>query len=151
MSKTQVPAVEGLFTMDSNAPQLIGGKGKSRDSYFFPKDLAGRDPACIDDVDSDGNSQIEEVLLSNKGKVWSFTTADYRPPPPYISDISEEEWQPFVLAAVELEKEKLVVLGQMVEGTKLVDMKIGMEVELTLEVLHSDEENEYMMWKWKAV
>ena len=140
MPKTQIPIVEGLFTLDKNEPHLIGGRGKTRESYFFPKDLAGRDPACV------GETEFEEVLLSNKGTVWSFTTSDYAPPPPYVA---KEPWVPFVLAAVKLEKEKLVVLGQMVEDTNLADMKIGMPVELTLGVLYEDEDKEYLVWKWK--
>lgn len=146
MTKKQIPAVEGLFTTIKNdgveEPYLIGGRGKSRESYFFPKDLAGRDPASVTD------SEIEEVLLSRQGKVWSFTTGGYAPPPPYIA---KEPWEPFVLAGVLLEKEKLVVLGQMVEGTQLEDMKIGMNVELVIDTLYEDEENEYLVWKWKTI
>ena len=36
MTKTQVPAVEGLFTM-GDEPRLIGGRGRARGSYFFPE------------------------------------------------------------------------------------------------------------------
>ncbi len=133
--------MDGLFTMDEQEPHLIGGVGKARKSYFFPKDLAGKDPYCVDEA------EFDEVLLSRKGKVWSYTSAGYAPPPPYKA--VKDPWEPFVLAGVELEKEKLVVLGQMAGDVKLEDMSIGMAVELTLDVLYEDEENEYLVWKWK--
>ena len=50
-----------------------------------------------------------------------------------------------------LSKERMVVLGQMVEGTEVSDLKAGMEVELVLEKLYEDEASEYMVWKWKPV
>lgn len=141
MTKTQVPAVEGLFTMEAE-PRLIGGKGRGRDSYFFPKNLAGADPGLISDPERD------EVLLSRTGTVWSYTSMEYAPPAPYPTP---EPYEPFVLAAVELDEEKLVVLGQMVVGTKLADVSVGMRVELTIEVLYEDDDNEYMIWKWQPL
>ena len=41
MSKNRIPAVDGMFTMDFENPQLIGGRSKSTGSYYFPKDLSG--------------------------------------------------------------------------------------------------------------
>ena len=38
-TKTRVPAVEGLHTMEGE-PRLIGGKVPGRETYFFPKHLA---------------------------------------------------------------------------------------------------------------
>ena len=138
--KTRVPAVDGLFTMDDE-PRLIGGKGKTRGSYYFPKDMGGNDPANWLDTER------EEVLLSRTGKVWSFTASGYQPPPPYL--LRAEPYEPFVLAAVELDNESIVVLGQMIPGTSVEDMSVGMRVELTLDVLYEDDEHEYMVWKWK--
>jgi uncharacterized OB-fold protein len=135
-----VPAVEGLFTMDTDQPHLIGARGTSQESYFFPKDLAGSDPGCRGD-------DLEEVLLSRTGTVWSFTTSHYPPPEPYL--IQTEPYEPFVLAAVELDEQSLVVLGQMVPGTTLEEMAVGMRVELALDVLYSDDEHDYMVWKWQ--
>ena len=43
-TRTPVPAVEGLFTMDPQDPHLIGARGVTQKSYFFPKNLAGSDP-----------------------------------------------------------------------------------------------------------
>ena len=89
-TKQRVPAVEGLFTMDAEQPALIGGKARTRGSYFFPKHLGGSDPLCVGD-------EIDEVLLSRRGKVWSWTTSSYPPPPPFI--VQTEPYVPIVIAA----------------------------------------------------
>ena len=140
MAKNRVPAVEGMFTMDDDTPHLIGGKGRTRGSYFFPKDMAGGDPACVADDDR------EEVLLSRFGKVWSFTTSSYPPPLPYV--VTTEPFEPLVIAAVHLEPENLVVCGQMMPGISIDDMEVGMDVELRIDTLFEDDENEYVVWKW---
>ena len=53
--------------------------------------------------------------------------------------------------AVELEKEKMVVLGQCVSDTNIEDLNVGMEMELALDVLYEDDDNEYLIWKWKPI
>lgn len=142
-AKPRVPVVPGLFTMeDPGHPRLIGGKGQAQGSYFFPRDLAGADPACVADAER------EEVLLSATGTVWSFTAMNYQPPPPYPQS---DNYEPFVLAGVELDNEKLVVLGQMVAGTDIATVSVGQRVELTVEPHHEDDEFEYMMWKWRPL
>ena len=135
-----MPAVDGLFTMD-DPPHLIGGKGRTRGSYFFPKDGAGGDPACYGDDDR------EEVLLSRTGTVWSYTTSSYPPPLPYM--VTTEPFEPLVIAAVELDDQKLVVCGQMVDGVDVADMSVGMRVEMTLDTLYSDDDHDYLVWKWQ--
>lgn len=139
MTKTRVPAVEGFFTMD-DPPALIGGRGRSRGSYFFPKDMAGGDPGCV------GDAERDEVLLSRTGKIWSYTTSSYPPPLPYV--VTTEPFEPIVIAAVHLEAENLVVCGQMMPGVSVDDLSVGMPVELTLDVLYEDDDHEYLVWKW---
>lgn len=134
-----MPAVEGLFTLDADEPRLIGGRARSRGSYFFPKSLAGSDPACLGD-------EIEEVLLSRTGRLWSFTTGEYAPPAPFV--IPGDEFEPYVIAAVRLAEEDLVVLGQVVAGVSVDDLSMGMEMELAIDVLYSDDEHDYLVWKW---
>jgi uncharacterized OB-fold protein len=140
-TKTRVPAVEGLFTMDEAAPQLIGGRSASG-SYFFPKALAGGDPTAA-------TSDLEEVLLSRRGRIWSYTNSAYPPPKPFV--VRTEPFVPVVIAAVELEVEKMTVLGQVVDGYSVDDLRIGQEVELVLDVLDEDDEHEYLVWKWRPV
>jgi uncharacterized OB-fold protein len=141
MAKTRVPAVEGLFTMDEGDPHLIAGRAPNG-SYFFPKDLGGSDPYSP-------LGPIEEVLLSNRGRIWSYTDSRYTPPLPFIP--RTEPFVPVVIAAVELPAEKMVVLGQVVDGVTTDDLEVGMEVEMVLGTLYEDDEHDYVVWKWKPV
>jgi uncharacterized OB-fold protein len=107
---------------------------------FFPKaSFACRNPAC------DG-TEFEEVPLSRRGRVWSYTTNHYAPPAPYVSP---DPFEPYSVAAVELSEEKVVVLGQ-VEGSA-DSLRVGAEMELVLSPLFTDDEGEHVVWKWKVV
>ena len=41
-----------------------------------------------------------------------------------------------------------MVLGQVVAGVSVDELRVGMEMELTLDVLYSDDEHDYLVWKW---
>lgn len=141
-AKQRVPVVEGMFTL-GDEPHLIGGKVPGRESYFFPKHLAGGDPAAI------GAGELEEVLLSRRGRVWSYTSSDYPPPAPFVA--ATDPYEPITIAAVELEKEKMVVLGQCVAGVTPADLTVGTEMELVVDTLYEDDDHEYLVWKWRPV
>ena len=155
MSKTRVPAVEGLFTLDDDEPRLIGGRVPGTESYFFPKHLGGADPrvavepkrCCSAARGRVGPVELEEVLLSRRGRVWSYTTSHYPPPPPFV--VTSEPYEPITIAAVELEAEKMVVLGQCIAGVGPGDLEVGMEMELTVDTLYSDDDCDYLVWKWR--
>ena len=68
--------------------------------------------------------------------MWSYTDAQYQPPPPYIPPT--DPFEPFALAAVEL-PEGMVVLGQVADGYGVADLHVGAEVELVVETLSDDE------------
>ena len=136
----RIPAVEGWFSMDEAEPRLLGNRCTWCGTVFFPKaSFACRNPAC-------NGTEFEEVPLSRRGRVWSYTTNHYAPPPPYVSP---DPFEPYSVAAVELNEEKLVVLGQ-VEGAA-DSLKVGAEVELVLSTLFTDDEGEHVVWKWKVV
>lgn len=139
-TKTTVPAVEGLFTVDDGEAHLIGGKVADRESYFFPKHLAGADPAV-------GPTDLEEVRLSRVGTIWSYTNSEYAPPPPFVP--RSDPYEPITIAAVELAAEQMVVLGQVADGWSVDDLEVGMEVELVVEPLYEDDEHVYTVWKWR--
>ena len=141
-AKTQVAAVEGWFTIDPAAPALLGTRCTTCGTYFFPRESRFcRNPDC------DG-TELEEVPLSRRGKVWSFTDNRYQPPPPYMSP---DPFEPYAIAAVELAEEKMVVLGQLAGGASVDALRVGQEVELVLETLYEDDENAYLVWKWQPV
>ena len=140
--RKQVPAVDGWFRMDEQAPCLLGTRCRSCGTTFFPRETAFcRNPACE-------GSEFETVELSRRGTLWSFTDNRYPPPAPYVS---REPFEPYAIAAVELAAERMVVLGQVVPGVAVDRLRAGMEMELVLDTLYSDDANDYVVWKWRPV
>jgi uncharacterized OB-fold protein len=140
-TKTRVPAVEGWFTSD-NPPALLGSRCDTCGTFAFPKEtMFCRNPEC------DGTA-FTEVPLSRRGTIWSYTDARYQPPPPYVP---ADPYEPFAIAAVELAAEKMVVMGQVVGGVGVDELRIGQEVELVIDTLFEDEEAIHTIWKWEPV
>ena len=142
-AKPTVAALEGWFTLDAQAPRLLGSRCKACGTVYFPKQTSFcRNPACE-------GTEFEEAPLSRRGRVWSCTNAAYQPPEPFVP--TSDPFEPFTIAAVELEAERMVVLGQVVKGVDVTDLKVGQEMELVLDTLYTDAESEKLIWKWKPV
>lgn len=141
-AKTIAPAVDGLFTMDAETPHLIGTQCRSCGTFFFPPERSFcRNPDC-------DRADLQEVELSRTGSVWSYTSANYKPPPPYPA---KEPFEPFAIAAVQLEEEGITILGQVADGVGVEELRPGMRMELVLRELYQDEEHVYMTWSWKPI
>ena len=136
-------AIEGWYHLDTEKPQLIGSCCTKCGTYYFPKSVAFcKNPHCQ-------STSFDEVALSTTGVVWSYTDACYQPPEPYVS---ADPYEPFAIAAVQLEKEKIIVLGQVAKGYCVDDLTVGQTMELVLETLHVTEDNqEKLVWKWKPI
>jgi hypothetical protein len=138
--KKQSPAIDGWYTLDAETPHLIGTQCKDCGTYYFPKQSTYcKNPHCDSEC-------FDEVELSRTGKIWSYTNACYKPPEPFVA---AEPFEPYTVAAVQLEKEQMIILGQVVEGVTPADLKVGDEMELVLAPLHETEDEIKMTWKWK--
>lgn len=153
MAKERKPAVEGWFTLnptdsshrplDAEPIALIGTRCVDSGTYFFPPErVMSRAPGFAD-------SELVDVELSTTGRLWSYTDAQYQPPEPFVA--ATDPYQPFCLAAVELEDEKLVVLGQVVPEVHVEELKVGMMMELVAGTLFEDDDAEYVVWKWRPM
>jgi uncharacterized protein len=141
-AKSRVPVLEGFFTLEGDSPALLGSKCTECGTYAFPAEQNFcSNPACL-------STAFDQVELSRRGRVWSYTDARYQPPPPYVA---ADPYVPFAIAAVELTEEKMVVMGQMTAGVTVDDLSVGTEVELVADVLYEDDEHEYLVWKWRPV
>ncbi|MBY8966838.1 OB-fold domain-containing protein [Algiphilus sp.] len=135
------PALEGYLTERDGKPHLLGSRCTACGTYYFPRlDSFCRNPAC-------DSTDFEEVPLSRSGRLWSYTNAAYQPPAPYIP--VKDPYEPFAIAAVELEREGMIVLGQCAEGIAVEDLRVGTPMELIVEPLFSDDEGDAIIWKWK--
>lgn len=143
MSKTQVPAIDGWFELSNDGSQitLTGTQCSESGTYFFPPErVMSRAPGYAD-------SELVDVPLSTTGTLWSYTDAQYAPPEPFVPQ--SDPYQPFCLAAVHLEKEQMVVLGQVTPEVTIDDLEVGMEMQLVPGVLYSDDDHDYIVWKWQ--
>ena len=139
MSEAPTTVVGSWFTAGEE-PHLVGTRCTSCGTYFFPPEtMFCRNPRC------DG-TELEQVALGRRGRIWSFTVNHYAAPPPTVSP---DPFEPYAVAAVELPEERMVVLGQVATGIDHATLRIGAEMELVVEpvVPGSDE----IVWKWKPV
>ncbi|WP_338694261.1 zinc ribbon domain-containing protein [Streptomyces sp. Q6] len=146
MVRTRTPVVADWFAGEGGDFRLLGTRCTACSSVFFPReDALCRNPGCA-------GGELVEVPLSRRGRVWSYTDARYRPPEPYVTD-RELPWQPYTLIAVELAAERLVVLGQGAPGVSVVDLEVGMEVEVVPGVLNEEGDDEtgtvWTTWHWR--
>ena len=140
-AKERVAAVEGWFCMDEAEPRLLGVRCRACRTSYFPRESFCRNPSC-------GAADLEEIPLSRRGKLWSWTDNRYPPPPPFVA---KNPFEPYSVAAVLLEAEKMVVLGQVVAGVNAAAFQVGQEMELVLDTLFEDEAKQYIVWKWRPV
>jgi uncharacterized OB-fold protein len=134
-----VPAVEGWFTT-GDEPHLIGTRCPVCGTYVFPpREGTCPNPTCTSDT-------LDPVALSRRGRIWSYTENHYAPPPPYVA---VDPFEPYALAAVELESEGIVVLGKVKEGVRAADLRVGMEMQLGIDMLYADDEHEYLVYVWE--
>ena len=140
--KKQIPIHEGLFTWPSDDPRLIAGKCKNCGEITFPAQ-ASCPNCCLEDV--------ERVLLSNRGKLWTWTIQGFFPKsPPYAGPDTPETFVPFGVGYIELPNE-VKVESRLTENNP-EKLKVGMDMELVIEKFKEDEEgNDVMIFAFRPV
>jgi uncharacterized protein len=139
---TVEPVIEGWFTTGEE-PALLGRHCRECGTYQFPPTAEWcPNPACT-------SESLDTVPLSRTGRVWSYTDARYQPPAPFVS--RTDPYQPFAIAAVELDKERIVILGQVADGFDLSDLRVGSPVEVVVEPLDSAADATKVVWRWRPI
>ena len=142
-ASAEVPAIDGWWSVDSSGvPHLTGARCPQCGTYVFPPRADNcPNPGCAGD-------ELEQVPLSRRGTLWSYTENRYQPPVPYPQS---ESFEPFAVAAVQLADEGIIVLGKVVEGTLAADLKVGIEMELTTMPLYTDDDGvTHSVYAWKV-
>ena len=138
MANKRVPVQEGLFTWPSDQPCLIGSRDKASGRVHFP---AARN------VGEDS----EKVLLSTRGKLYTWTIQNFLPKnPPYTGPETMETFQPYGVGYIELPGE--VIVESRLTTANPQELKIGMEMELTIIPFRHDENgDEIVTFAFKPV
>jgi uncharacterized OB-fold protein len=128
----EVPIAEGLYTWPSASPQLIASRCSACGEVAFPAQQSC--PACT-------SESVEEILLSRRGELWTWTIQRFPPPPPFIGDA--KSFVPYGVGYVELPE------GVRVEARLTTanpdELAIGQTMELVIEKFAEDDDGRSLM------
>ena len=131
------PCVAGLFSDDGGA-RVLGSRCAACGTPYFPKAPNCHNPACP-------GSKMEPCEFGGRGRVWSYSVADFPPPPPHKYD---QPFKPYAIAVVDLDS-GLRLVGQMVDAPEAV--RVGAAVELVIDTLYHEQGKAFTSWKFKLV
>ena len=136
-AKKSVPVKEGLWTAEEK-PRLIGSQCRKCGEVFFPR----REDVLCSHCQS---STFSEIKLSRTGKVYSYSVVMQRPPVYY-----KAAEVPYALGWVELPEG--IRVETLFTGCDPNDVKVGMEVEMLVDKLHTEEDGtEVFCYKFRPV
>ena len=134
----KIPIREGLFTIPGSPkenPQLTASKCASCGEIFFPTRTICQN--CHD-------KHLQEIKLSRRGKIYSFTIVTQRPASHYRGPV------PYAFGWVQLQEG--IRVETLFTGCDLEDLRINMDMELIIEKLYdNDEGNEVICHKFRPV
>ena len=139
-AKGKVPELPDLFDWTQDGVRLQSAKCNSCGTYFFPASHHQHRPGC-------SREGVENVFLSRRGKLATYTVQYYMCPPPFktAGDIT-----PYGVGMVEF-PEGISVAGIIAESD-LNALKIGLDMETTTYTLYKDEQgNDVVTWAFKVV
>ena len=138
--KGKMPELPDLFDWTKEGVRLQSAKCNSCGTYFFPASHHQHRPGC-------SREGVENVFLSRRGKLATYTVQYYMCPPPFktTGDIT-----PYGIGMVEF-PEGISVTGIIAE-TDLNVLKTGLDMETTTFTLYKDEAgNDVVTWAFKVV
>lgn len=103
---------DGLFTLTSDGPRLIGGRRRSDGRVRFP-------------MPTGAAAELYDPLeLAPEGRLWSFTVQRFRPKsPPYAGSEDENAFKPYAVGYVELAAQ--VIVEGRIETDDFAGLRIG--------------------------
>lgn len=136
-AKKQVPIRAGLFEWREGEAHLIGSWCRQCGEVTFPANPFCPQ-CCVETTDN--------ISLSRRGTLYSFTIQRFKPPPPYRGP---EPFVPYGVGMIEL-PEGLRVTAVLEENDP-DRLRVGMAMELVISPFFEDEEgNEVLGYKFKA-
>ena len=124
---TQIPVVEGVWSVRYDGPHLLGSMCLDCGTYAFPPQSSCQ--RCA-------GTSTEPTELGNRGALWTFTVQGFPPKsPPYRGNTDPATFRPFGL--------DVEIPGQVKVEARLTEpdpamLRIGMELEMILETIATD-------------
>lgn len=138
MSEEKVPCVPGLFSEEGGVARVHGSRCAGCGTPYFPRSAACHNPDCTD-------SRMEDCSFGGAGKLWSFSVADFPPPPPHKYD---KPFVPYAIGVVDLDC-GLRMIGQMVDQP--ASLKVDARVELVIDTLYHEDGKAFTSWKFRQL
>jgi uncharacterized OB-fold protein len=138
MSEEILPCVPGLFDQSGGAARLHGSRCATCRTPYFPRSAECHNPDC-------GGSRMEDCSFAGNGVLWSFSVADFPPPPPHRYD---KPFVPYAIGVVDLDC-GLRVVGQMVDPPAA--LRVGDTVELVISELYHEDGKAFTSWKFRQL
>jgi len=135
-----VPFAEDVFTWPSDKPQLIGCKCADCAAVFFPEQ-----PSC----GRCGSTAVSRALLPTTGTIYSWTSQEFLPPPPYAGGESRDTFKPKGVGLIDLEG-VVMVEGWLTESDP-EKVHIGDRVELAIVPFRSDDDKDVVTFAFRPV
>ena len=130
-----------ISTWPDHDPQLIGSRCADCGATTFPTQAFC--PRCSGEAMSD-------LLLPRRGTLVAWTTQGFLPGRPYAGSETAETFEPFGMGLVQL-GDVIKVEGRLTEGDP-EKLRFGMEVELTMRPLYTDDDgDEVLMFAFAPV
>ena len=136
-AKHMVPLRGGIFRIPETAdgkPVLLGSRCPECGAHYFPQRYI-----CI----ACGHEGLDQVELSGRGKVWTYTIAGQTPPGSLIE-------APYALAVVELPEK--VAIRSILTDVDVDAVRVGMDVEIKLVKMKEDDDgNDVVSYMFRPV
>lgn len=138
VTEDQVPIAPGLFEWLDDGAHLIGSKCLDCGEVRFPANSFC--PQCCRET-------TQNIPLSQRGSLYSFTVQRFKPPPPYKG---VEPFEPYGVGMIEL-PEGLRVTA-VLEESDPAKLQVGMEMEFMITKFFDDEDGrEVVAYKFKPI
>jgi uncharacterized OB-fold protein len=137
----QIPIKDGMMVLpspDGEPGHLLGSKCRDCEELFFVERQI---------CENCNGQNLETTTLSSTGKLYAFSVMYYPAPPPYQKP---DPFEPYGVGWIEL-PEGLVLYSLLTENDP-EKLKIGMDVELSIECFRQDEDgNDIMVTRFRSV
>jgi uncharacterized OB-fold protein len=133
--KPQRPIKEGLFDSFEDGPHLIGSRCRECEEVRFPANPFC--PRCCRET-------TEQIPLSQRGVLYSFTIQRFKPPPPFRG---AEPFAPYGVGLIELPEG--VRVTSVLEESDPERLRVGMEMELLITEFFEDQGEAVLGYKFR--
>lgn len=133
------PVLKGAFISDPE-PALVGSRCRSCETVAFPPSFTCPNPRCF-------QKDVISATLSRTGRLASWTTVHFPPPPPFVAP---DPFEPITVVEVEFASEGIQVVGPLAQAS-VDQLRMGMPMETVVEPYYRGEDGEVIGWKFRPL